>query len=220
MPKKKSHDEPVSEQACEGLITDIQEGKFRPGEFLPPSKLVLSHPNIGRTAWMYAIHELVGAGILEQGHHRRASVKKYSKEDVAHLFAMRRLCEREAGRLAAKGMDGGASHVLGQNLNFFLQSTPTEDDAPVNPDLSNQLHGSIMEAAQNKFLVQEIDGIRLIMKTFFSRLPLILPIVLTTVREHRDITKALVNRNEKGIQELIEQHVDEREKDVLSKWDY
>jgi DNA-binding GntR family transcriptional regulator len=144
----------LADQAYEYLLRQISRGAFPPGTELRETKLV-SQLGVSRTPIREALQRLVNYGLVEAVG-RSPRVRRLSREDVIHIYQVRRALEQEAiqlacGRLIAEDF----AHLDALVPRVGGEVSPDEDEAACFR-LDIELHRLIVKRAGNPVLAREI----------------------------------------------------------------
>ncbi|MCI0462579.1 MAG: GntR family transcriptional regulator [Gemmataceae bacterium] len=143
----------LADQAYEYLLRQISTGAYPPGTPLREAELV-AHLGFSRTPIRDALLRLMEYGLLEMAG-RSPHVRRLSREDVIHIYQVRRVLEPEAvkracGRLTAADF----AHLEALVPPPGGEETPTYEAACYRLDI--ELHRLIVDRAGNPILAREI----------------------------------------------------------------
>jgi DNA-binding GntR family transcriptional regulator len=143
----------LADQAYDFLLRQISTGAYLPGTPLRETELV-ARLGISRTPIRDALLRLMEYGLLEMAG-RRLQVRRLSREDVIHIYQVRRILEREAvkracGRLTAADF----AHLEALVPPAGAEETSAYEAACYRLDI--ELHRLIVDRAGNPILAREI----------------------------------------------------------------
>jgi DNA-binding GntR family transcriptional regulator len=185
------------------LRQDLRAGLYRPGDRLREED-VARRLAVSRTPVREALGRLVAKGLLEAAGGRGLTVRRLSTAEVLELYAMREILEGSAARLAAQHASSAEIHALADLETRFEAQT---HDLATLAQINRAFHETIFRAARNRYLngsLEELqDAIALLGPTTFSvsgRPPL-------AAEEHRDIVKAIAQRDAERAEALARAHI-------------
>jgi DNA-binding GntR family transcriptional regulator len=187
----------------DAILVSIVAGKFKPGERLVERDLVARF-GVSRTPVREAIRKLESLGIVRCFPNRGAIVADLSPTDIEDLYFVRLHQERLAARLAFYNLGAEEIGKL-QNVNRELQlALKKRDNICELIEKDREFHQTIFRASKNKFLIQVIDDLRMKCYTIAYHAWTGSERVFTSIEEHKEMIKALKQRNRERFQNLIE----------------
>jgi len=187
----------------EAILVSIITGKFKPGERLVERDLV-DQFGVSRTPVREAIRKLESLGLVQCFPNRGAVVTDLSPRDIEDLYFVRLHQERLAAGLAFYNLGSEELERL-RAINRELQlCLKKKDNIRELIETDRRFHRTIYEASKNRFLIQVIDDLRLKCYTIAYFAWTHAERVNASVEEHREIIKALKQRNRLRFQNLIE----------------
>ena len=190
---------------AELLREDILAGRLEPGSRLVESDLTARFA-VSRGPVREALRRLSADGLIEHWPHRGALVRRLSEREIRELFAIRIEMEALAARLAA------AAHAPERRARFLGAVEPIYGDAP--RDACEYLAEN---AAFHDAVMAFADNLQLRDLAARLQLPLIMaqvgdvltPAVLeASVREHRAIAEAILERDAEGASARMREHLE------------
>jgi DNA-binding GntR family transcriptional regulator len=139
------------------LMKAIIQGELAAGIRLIANKLAVQL-GVSATPIREALVELEQSGIVELLHHRGALVKPFGRNELRDFFAVRRLLECEAVRLACGRVGHEPLSLLRSDLQRFIADSAADDEEWVKGLLvvDQRIHNMPVEHCGNKRLVAEI----------------------------------------------------------------
>jgi DNA-binding GntR family transcriptional regulator len=193
----------LADQAYQGLLAAIAEGRLRPGERIRETDLA-DQLGISRTPIREALQRLAHDGLVRLDARNGASVAELSLGAIQELYDLREILEGSAARFAAQNAKASDR----QRLDAIVGQEGTHLGDPVALARLNKLyHRAICEAANNRYLTSAIA-------TFSTTLLLLGPTTLAAQhradeshREHWLVVEAITNRDADGAEELMRRHI-------------
>jgi DNA-binding GntR family transcriptional regulator len=189
----------------EQLREDILAGRLPPGSRLIECDLTTRFA-VSRGPVREALRRLSADGLIEHWPHRGAVVRRLTEREIGELFLIRIEMEALAARLAA-GTDGPD-----RRERFAAAVQPIYSEAPRNPceylKENAAFHDAVMALADNLQL-RELAA-RLQLPLIMAQVGDVLtPAVLkASVREHRTIAKAILERDPKAAAARMREHLE------------
>lgn len=159
------------------LQADINSGKFKPGEKIPPEPELMKLYGVGRSTIREAIKTLAMSGILivQQGSGTSVNTnleglsieQRLRRADLADIQGVRALLEKEIVRLAAENRSPEQLAAIGESLEVRRQALLAEDlAATMEADIT--FHMAIARASGNSVLADLYYHFTLILRDLFS----------------------------------------------------
>lgn len=203
---------PRGEFAYKSLIQAIRTGALRPGGRIREEE-VARMLGISRTPVRQALQLLQARGLVEMAPGRGIVVMELSKRKMLELYAMREVLEGAAARFAAQHASATEISLMRQLLDDFIQA---KGDSKALARTNRALHRAIYEAARNTYMQEALDNLEdalsLLPDTTFS-----LPERFSSaLKEHRDIVKAIEERDSETAEAASRLHIREAQRARLS----
>jgi len=192
-----------------GAITD---GRLEPGRRLKEEELA-RELGISRTPVREALIILQTEGLVESRPNRGAFVRSYDVEDLDDMYALRALLEGHAARRAATRLTEDDVARLRASCDAFEALTVTDDPRELVRE-NAVFHNIIVEAAGSSRLAALVRGVvelPLVYRSYIWYSPEQKQI---SAHYHRQITKALEDRDAERAELIMKEHVFEA-RDVL-----
>ena len=140
------------------LLKAIIQGELGAGTRLITNKLAIQL-GVSATPLREALVELEQSGIVELLHHRGALVKPFGRAELRDFYAVRRLLECEAVRLACGHVDDELLSLLRCDLERLLVESGESHEKWVADwtALDQRIHSMPVEHCSNKRLIAEIE---------------------------------------------------------------
>jgi DNA-binding GntR family transcriptional regulator len=189
----------------EQLRDDILAGRLSPGSRLIECDLTARF-TVSRGPVREALRRLSADGLIEHWPHRGAVVRRLTEREIRELFAIRIEMEALAARLAAAG------DAREWRARFVAAIQPIYADTPrVACEYLKEnaaFHGAVMALADNLQL-REL-AVRLQLPLIMAQVGDVLtPVVLeASVREHRAITQAILDRDPEAASARMRAHLE------------
>jgi DNA-binding GntR family transcriptional regulator len=189
----------------ERLREDILAGRLEPGSRLIECDLTARFA-VSRGPVREALRRLSADGLIEHRPHRGAVVRRLTQREIQELFLIRIEMEALAARLAA------AADAPDRRARFVASTNPIYSDATRNPcDYLKE------NAAFHDAVVALADNLELRNLVMRLQLPLIMaqvgdvltpPVLEASVREHRAIAKAILERDPAAASARMREHLE------------
>jgi DNA-binding FadR family transcriptional regulator len=158
------------------LQEDINGGKYKPGEKIPPEPELMKLYGVGRSTIREAIKTLAMSGILlvQQGSGTSVNTnleglsieQRLRRADLADINAVRALLEKEIVRLAAENRSPGQLAEIRESLEARRKALLAEDlAATMEADIA--FHMGIARASGNSVLADLYYHFTLILRDLF-----------------------------------------------------
>ena len=193
------HDEVLSK-----LRAMILRGDMAPGERVQ-ERVLCEQLGISRTPLREALKVLAASGLVELWPSRGARIAPLRADEVAEIFDVIAILEREAGRLAASLLDaagGEQPHRLHRAI--LAHARRQEFEALLQLDL--QIHRTLVEVGGNRMLAAVHEGLvirveraRFIVSTDPGRLQ-------HSMEEHEVIMSAILARDPVRVADALHHH--------------
>lgn len=185
------------------LRQGIEEGRYLPGCRMREIELA-KQLGVSRTPVRQALSRLELEGMLSVGARGGLSVARLDIEAIAELYDMREALEATAARFAARN----AAPRQIEMLHAALSHEPPENAEPSEFARHNkQLHQTICEAANNRFLTRAMQALH-------DALALLGPTTLEgqerrrrAHEEHAELVKAIARRDETAAANIAQAHI-------------
>ena len=189
----------------ERLREDILAGRLEPGSRLIESDLTARFA-VSRGPVREGLRRLSADGLIEHWPHRGAIVRRLTEREIRELFLIRIEMEALAGRLAA------AAEASDRRARFAASIEPIYSDARRKPcDYLKEnaaFHGAVMALADNLEL-RNLAG-RLQLPLIMAQVGDVLtpPVLEASVREHRLIARAILDRDPAAASARMREHLE------------
>ena len=189
----------------ERLREDILAGRLEPGSRLIECDLTVRFA-VSRGPVREALRRLSADGLIEHWPHRGAVVRRLTEREIRELFLIRIEMEALGARLAA------AAEAPDQRARFAASIEPIYSDAQRNScDYLKEnaaFHDAVMALADNLEL-RDLAG-RLQLPLIMAQVGDVLtpPVLEASVREHRLIAAAIVDRDPDAASARMREHLE------------
>ncbi len=139
------------------LYEAIRDGRFPPGSRIREAE-VATWLGVSRTPVREALRRLQSDGLLVFEPWRGVIVAELSHAQVIELYAMRRVLEGAAARLAAQH---AASSEVDAMADIMARATATDsEDSDTLAALNRDFHQALYHAAHNRYLLKSLNALR------------------------------------------------------------
>jgi DNA-binding GntR family transcriptional regulator len=189
----------------ERLREDIWAGRLEPGSRLVESDLTARFA-VSRGPVREGLRRLSADGLIEHRPHRGAVVRRLTEREIRELFLIRIEMEALAARLAA------VADAPERRTRFAASIEPIHSEAARNPcDYLKEnaaFHDAVMALADN--LELRDLAIRLQLPLIMAQVGDVLtpPVLEASVREHRAIARAILERDPSAASARMREHLE------------
>lgn len=219
----------VSDSVAAQLEQLITRGDIRPGEKLPPERVLAERFGVGRSSMREAIRVVEASGLLRTDHGRGVFVVSDKKAmpklsdllvfddfTVPELFEVRLSLEPDAASMAARRITAPEVADL-QRILTEAENPQLSDDAFVKLDA--ELHRTIVAATKNTLLLRLMESIEPLFFTYSNRV-----IKLPGRRAHAHaghvaLVQAIVGHRVRDARSAALSHIRDVERDIAEQLD-
>ena len=155
----------LSEQVKEELLDGIMSGRFKPGDRLVESQIARGM-GISQSPVREALRDLVAMRFVEGEPHKGARVRKMDDREVVEVYPVRASLEELAGQLAverAQAHIGDLERAVDKMGRAFR-----DKDARTMAHWDVQFHRTILEAADNRILLETWNSLMIEARTYLT----------------------------------------------------
>lgn len=188
------------------MRSDIVEGKIPAGSKLSETELSIKY-GLSRAVVREAINRLESCHLVERKPNVGARVVALTQEGLIQLYQVREALEGMAARQAAKNMSEHEIEQLNELLNTHFNEvkggqTYYQEAGDVD------FHYRIIVGSKNKHLISLlVNGLYHLIRMYRVQLGMAGPRVSTAFDEHKNIVKAISNRDEELAEMLMRRHI-------------
>jgi len=190
----------VSKEIEEAILS----GKFKPRERLVEMDLI-SRFGVSRTVIREALKRLEAKGLVQTTPYKGAVVADLTAEEVEEIYFVRAELERIAARLVLKHIT--EKEIQGLKRLFKEVERHLREKTHQMIEMDSEFHRAIFRACHNRYLFETIDFLRTkahIVRFNAWSLP---NRIEQSIIEHREIIKAVEERNLSQLEKLIVKHL-------------
>lgn len=188
----------------------ILDGEISTGRRLREEELAREF-GVSRTPVREALQQLSSEGLVDTSLHQGAIVTQLTTEDILAIYVVREALEGVSARLAARRATPEHGQLLLAIVNE-METITDSGDATEFARLNLQFHAELRRAANNshldRFLAQIEHAVRRFGQTTFAYPGR----AESTVREHRAIVEAVIQRDPERAEALAIEHMREARK--------
>jgi DNA-binding GntR family transcriptional regulator len=198
------------------MRSDIVEGKITAGSKLSETELSTKY-GLSRAVVREAINRLESCHLVERKPNVGARVVALTQEGLIQLYQVREALEGMAARQAAKNMSEHEIEQLNELLNTHFNEvkggqTYYQEAGDVD------FHYRIIVGSKNKHLISLlVKGLYHLIRMYRVQLGMAGPRVSTAFDEHKNIVKAISNRDEELAEMLMRRHILYSRKNIEAK---
>lgn len=198
----------------------IMRGSYHQGDQLPPERQMAEELGVSRNTLREALKALGLMGVLEVKHgggyfvsdDLNASIIESSLrfmstekvEDIRDLFTTRRIIEVENAALAAMNATPELIATLGHDTDGMQANI---DDTEVASSHDTDYHYRIAKASGNRMLLAISKTLRFPLFKMMLKATYIGDLIQHSVQHHREITKAIADKNPDLARSLMNEHI-------------
>ena len=206
---------PLRDVVFNTLRQGILKGDLKPGERLMEIHLA-NRLGVSRTPIREAIRMLELEGLVTMVPRKGAEVARISKQDLRDVLEVRRSLDSLAVSLACERIEEEEKEALKMAEDDFERAVATGDvTAIAQADVG--FHDVILKASKNGRLMQMVNN--LAERVYRYRLEYIKDVRnhARLVEEHRKIMKYVDEGDKDNACSMIEMHIDNQEKNIISQ---
>lgn len=208
---KKLSKETFASEIDRMLEQAIVNGKLKPGQRLIAESLAEDY-GVSRIPVRESLRALESAGWVEIRPHHGVYVKRWSRTELRHLFAVRTLIEGESARLAASQSTAKLIMDLSKNVKKY-EIAILESSSSIS-ELNREFHSLIVDATGNEVLKDILERISRRVQWYFSTVTVSRS--TDSAKEHHELVEAISKKNSKAAEHLMTSHVDRTEAAIES----
>ena len=208
---KKLSKETFASEIDRMLEQAIVNGKLKPGERLIAESLA-DEFGVSRIPVRESLRALESAGWVEIRPHYGVYVKRWSRTELRHLFAVRILIEGESARLAAS--QSTAELILDLSKNVKKYEKAIQGNTSSISEINREFHSLIVDATGNEVLKDILERISRRVQWYFSTVTVSRS--MDSAKEHHELVEAIRKKDSKAAEHLMTSHVDRTEAAIES----
>jgi len=192
----------------------ILSGQFKPRERLIEMDLI-SRFGVSRTVIREALKRLEAKGLIRTAPYRGAVVADLTVEEIEEIYFVRTELEKIAARLVLKNITQDEIHHLKKSAKEVEKHLRSKTHQMI--EIDSEFHRMIFKACRNSYLYGMIDYLRTkahIVRFNAWSLP---DRIEQSIVEHREIIKAIEDRNLSQFEKLIVRHLTFSKNSYLSQ---
>lgn len=203
----------ISEKVYTVILEQLINHRIKPGDKLS-EQYFTSLLQVSRTPVREALQRLASDGLVDFYPRRGAFAKEITPGDIKELYEVRRYLEVHAARRSMRNIP---EKRISQ-INLLIEQCHAKkgvDFIETELQLDREIHKTINNYCGNnrlKEMLEKLDHLAKFMRIFhFNHEEL----VRDNFTEHENIWKAMVEQDEKRMVQLLEEHLDNRQKCLL-----
>ncbi|WP_342641384.1 GntR family transcriptional regulator [Rhodoligotrophos ferricapiens] len=187
------------------LRRGILAGEFAPGQRLI-SREIIEQIGVSRGPLREAFRRLAAEGLIELTTNRGASVRRFSRDEIAEIFEIREMLEGLAAQLAAKKIDLRDNRRRFEEI-WAPQASRKFTSSQEFIEANRLLHRVIMEISGNAQLSKLIDQMALPVVMFQLRRLMSPEDVTKSMQEHIAIAEAILAGDGQRAEDAMRTHL-------------
>jgi len=203
----------ISEKVYTAILEHIINHRIKPGEKLSEKSIAVML-KVSRTPVREALKRLASDGLVDFYPRRGAYAKEITPGDIDELYELRRCLEVHAARRTMGNIPENHIHRVTRLIETCHRKKGV-DFIEAELKLDREIHKTINTFCGNnrlKEMLEKLDHLAQFMRILhFNREEL----VRENFFEHENIWNAMIGRDEKRMIELLEKHLDNRQKRLL-----
>ena len=207
----------LGQHVFENLKSAIIKGDMLPGGRLIESRLAETL-GISRTPVREAIHKLEREGYLRKLPRGGFSVLGLSRDDVEETFGIRRVLESYAARLAAEKHKKLDLKPLEKKIQLYQKHLDRKDLEAL-PDINTDFHDLLYALSRSPKLISMINNLRDQIYRFRQLILKNEKLAKMSNEDHKDMLERIRQRDAKGVERLVREHLVRGQKAVLESYD-
>ncbi|MGB9813216.1 MAG: GntR family transcriptional regulator [Thermovenabulum sp.] len=196
---------PIRELIYEYIRKKIFTGELKEGERLVEKDLA-EKLKVSRTPVREALRKLETEGLVVHLPRKGVVVKGFSKEDVIEIYSIRKALEALAITFTVKNITQSEIEKL-KKLNEKMKKAAEKDDTEKLFELLREFNKVLIESCRMPRLINLISTYREYLERFRAITMSQKERKLSALKEHDEIIDAIINRDEKRAQELVQDHL-------------
>jgi len=197
----------LSDAVYETLFDAILSGRLVAGAIVSEVSLA-KQMEVSRTPVHDALRQLAKDGLVEQQAGRRAVIARFSRDDVADIFEMRKILEVEAARRSAARIDRATLAALRALADDLKANRGKADWLAHWSAFDENFHDAIAKASGSQRLYQDIVRYRILHRGF-NKLNANIDNLQRALDEHIRILDALEKRDADSAAKGMLEHIQE-----------
>ncbi len=190
----------ISKEIEDGILS----GQFKPRERLIEADLILRF-GVSRTVIREALKRLEAKGLVRSAPYRGAIVADLTVEEIEEIYFLRTELEKIAAHLVIQHMTPTEIRYL-KKFSREVESHLRQKTRQM-IEMDSEFHRLIFRACRNRYLHEMIDYLRTKAHIVRFNAWSILRRIEQSIREHREMIRAIENRNLSQFEKLIVKHL-------------
>ena len=191
----------VYEQLREAIIS----GQMVPGTTLLQEQLA-EHMGVSRTPIRDALDRLASEGLVRRSAGGRVRVSELSFQELHEKYAVRRVLEGLALRLASERI-GERQLARLQSFIKDMQAAVAQNDSLTVTEIGCDFHDTIIASCGNHFLIQSLQNLNDSIRRYRHVAANIPGRAVETLCEHEQVFTALQRGDVEAADQLIQEHI-------------
>ncbi len=183
----------------------IMSGEYSAGYRLVEAELAATF-KVSRTPVRIAIERLVLEGLAMHTPNKGAVVRRMTIDEIRGLFEIRAVNEALAARLGSQNIRKKDPVILKEILEKMKDAIAAED-LQMYYTLSGRIHGHIREMANNEFLVDIINRVYTLTRSYHVNILRLPGRISTSYEEHKQVVDAVLSGDAKLAEQTMLNHI-------------
>ncbi len=201
LPSRKS----LGQHVFENLKQAIVRGEMTPGSRIVESRIA-DALGISRTPVREAMHKLEREGLLRRLPRGGFSILSLNREDIEETFGIRSALESYAARLAAIRHKADELLPLEMKINEYQRCLDSKDLSAL-PEINTEFHDHLYAMSRSPKLIKMINDLKDQIYRFRKILLRVEEMAATSNEDHRQMLKAMNDRDADRVEKLVREHI-------------
>jgi DNA-binding GntR family transcriptional regulator len=187
------------------LKNEIKQGNLVPGQRLVEADLTRA-TGASRSRVRSAFQQLVVEGLVTIEEYRGASVKRYTLDEVRHLYKVRQVLEGLAARTVAENGDQAVMKQI-RELQKQMDACEKSRNNVEFARLNEEWHTTIAAGSGNHYLIEFLDRLKIPIFRYLLNMLYEGTVVPEANRDHKVISRAILSGDGDEAEKLMKRHI-------------
>lgn len=188
------------------LKQQIKKGNLAPGQRLVEADITRD-TGASRSRVRAAFQQMAAEGLITIEEFRGAAVKRYTLEEVTHLYMVRKVLEGLATHTITKAADPIVLRKIRDIQEKMNLSEKNHNNAEF-ARLNNEWHSTIVAASNNTYIIEFLDRLKIPIFRYLHNMFYEGSVVENANKEHKKITEAILSGDAGKAEKLMQKHIE------------